>query len=41
MELSYMKQKVANTECSLAGKMSVLFYYMTLSFLGTQGPRPQ
>lgn len=29
-ELSSMKQKVATTECNLAGKMSVLFCYMTL-----------
>lgn len=41
IELSSMKQKVATTECNLAGKMSVLFCYMTLNFLGTQGPRPQ
>lgn len=33
--------KVATTECNLAGKMSVLFCYMTLTFLGTHGPRPQ
>lgn len=29
-----MKQKVATTECNLAGKMSVLFCYMTLNITG-------
>lgn len=41
LELSSRKQKAENAECSLAGKMCFLFYYMKTLFLGAQGPRSQ